>query len=52
LREVEILNQQLKEDSNFLLTQEEKNLIEGAEKNEKYKNEFYKYNPDSARSEL
>jgi hypothetical protein len=52
LREVEIINQQLKEDSDFSLTQEEKNLMERAEKHEKYKNGFYKDNSDNARDEL
>jgi hypothetical protein len=37
LREVEILNQQLREDPNFLLTEKEKNLIHRAEKYEEYK---------------
>jgi len=44
LREVEMLQEQLKTDSNFQLTDKEKSLIERAERYQQYKQEFSKNN--------
>jgi len=52
LLEIETIQEQLREDPNFPLTEKEKNLLQRAEKYEQYKNEFYQNNPDIAIDEL
>jgi len=54
LREVEMLQEQLKTDSNFKLTDKEKSLIQRAEKYKHHKNYLNQNNPDPdiARDEL
>ena len=52
LREVKTIQEQLKEDPNFPLTEKEKNMIQRAEKHQQYKNKFYQNNPDIDRDEL
>jgi hypothetical protein len=54
LREVEMLQEQLKIDSNFQLTDKDKSLIQRAEKYKHHKNQFNQNNPDPdiARDEL
>ena len=52
LREVEAIQEQLKEDPNFPLTEKEKNMIQRAEKYQQYKNKFYQNNPDISGDEL
>ena len=44
LREAEVLNQKLKEDPSFQLTEREKNLLQRAESYETHKAEFNKNN--------
>lgn len=46
LREVETIQERLREDPNSPLTEKEKNLIQRAEKYEQHKNQFYQNNPD------
>ena len=52
LREVEMLQEQLKRDSNFQLTEKEKSLIQRAERYQQHKEEFYKNNPHIFDDEL
>ena len=52
LREVETLQEQLKQDPSISLTEKEKNMIQRAEKYQQYKNEFYQNNPDINRDDL
>lgn len=52
LREVKTIQEQLKEDPKFPLTEKEKNLVQRAEKYEQHKNEFYQNNPDIDIDEL
>ena len=52
LREVETLQEQLKQDPSISLTEKEKNMIQRAEKYQQYKNEFYQNNPDIDRDDL
>lgn len=54
LREVETLQEQLKQDPSISLTEKEKNMIQRAEKYQQYKNQFNQnnLNPDIARDEL
>lgn len=52
LREAEMLQEQLKVDSNFQLTDKEKSLLERAQKYETHKKEFYKNNSDLFNDEL
>jgi hypothetical protein len=46
LREVLILQEQLKQDPRISLTEKEKSMIQRAEKYQHYKNKFYQDNPD------
>ena len=52
LREVETIQEQLREDPNFSLTENQKDLIQRAEKYKQHKNQFYQNNPDIDRDEL
>lgn len=52
LREVETLQQQLKEDPSFSLTENQKDLLQRVEKYQHYKQEFYQKNPTIDRDEL
>jgi len=52
LREVETLQQQLKEDPSFSLTENQKDLLQRVEKYQQYKQEFYQKNPTIDRDEL
>jgi hypothetical protein len=52
LREVEGIQERLKEDPNSPLTEKEKNLIQRAENYQRYKDQFYQNNPDIDRDEL
>jgi DNA-binding protein H-NS len=52
LREVETLQEQLKQDPSISLTEKEKNMIQRAEKYQEYKNQFYQDNPDIDRDEF
>lgn len=52
LREVETLQEQLKQDPSISLTEKEKNIIQRAEKYQQYKNKFYQDNPDIDRDEF
>jgi hypothetical protein len=52
LREVEAIQERLKEDPKFSPTEKEKNLIQRAEKYQQYKDKFDQNNPDVDRDEL
>jgi hypothetical protein len=52
LREVETLQEQLKQDPSISLTEKEKNMIQRAEKYQEYKKKFYQDNPDIDRDEF
>ena len=52
LREAEALNQKLKEDPKFQLTDNDKNLIQRAEKHQQHKLDFDKNNPHISEDEL
>jgi hypothetical protein len=52
LREVETIQERLRDDPNYRLTEKEKTMIQRAEKYEQYKNQFYQNNPDIARDEF
>jgi hypothetical protein len=52
LREIETLQNQLKQDPSISLTEKEKNMIQRAEKYQQYKNKFYQDNPDIDRDEF
>jgi hypothetical protein len=52
LREVLILQEQLKQDPSISLTEKEKNMIQRAEKYQQYKNKFYQDNPAIDRDEF
>lgn len=52
LREVEGIQEQLREDPKSPLTEKEKNIIERAEKYQQYKTEYYQNNPDIDRDKF
>jgi len=52
LREVETIQELLKEDPNFSLTENQKDLIQRAEKYKQHKNKFYQNNLDIDRDEF
>ena len=52
LREVEAIQERLREDPQSPLTEKEKNMIERAEKYQQYKTQYYQNNPDIERDEL
>jgi len=52
LREVETIQELLKEDPSFSLTENQKDLVHRAKKYEQHKNEFYQNNPDIDINEL
>ena len=52
LREVETLQEQLKQDPSISLTEKEKNMIQRAEKYQQYKTQYYQNNPDIDRDDL
>jgi hypothetical protein len=52
LREVEAIQERLREDPNSPLTEKEKNLLQRAENYEHHKNQFYQNNPDIDRDDL
>ena len=52
LREVEAIQERLKEDPKSPLTEKEKNMIERAEKYQQYKTQYYQNNPDIDRDEF
>ena len=52
LREVETLQEQLKQDPSISLTEKEKNMIQRAEKYQQYKTQYYQNNPDIDRDEF
>ena len=52
LREVEAIQERLKEDPKSPLTEKERSLIQRAEKYQQYRNKFYQDNPDIDRDEF
>jgi hypothetical protein len=52
LREVEAIQERLREDPKSPLTEKEKNMIERAEKYQQYKTQYYQNNPDIDRDEF
>lgn len=52
LREVEGIQERLREDPKSPLTEKEKNMIERAEKYQQYKTQYYQNNPDIDRDEF
>lgn len=52
LREVEAIQEQLKQDPSLSLTEKEKDMLQRAEKYQQYKNKFYQNNPDIDRDDL
>jgi hypothetical protein len=52
LREVEALQEKLKENPNFPLSEKQKNMLQRADKYQQYKNKFYQNNPDTSGDEL
>jgi len=52
LRQVESLQEQVKQDPSISLTEKEKNMIQRAEKYQEYKTKFYQDNPDIDRDDF
>lgn len=51
-RDVQMIRDKLKDDPNFVLTDQQKSLLERAQKHEAHKKEFYKNNPHLLDGEL
>ena len=52
LREVETIQEQLKQDPSISLTEKEKSMVQRVEKYQQYKNKFYQDNPGIGRNEF